>query len=176
MAIKPIVQIPDPVLTTPCKKVGEVNDEIKQLIKDLIDTLDAQTDPQGTGIAAPQIGVSKQVCIVRRWYKNEGEEETYKDYVLINPEILGSSSATDIYWEACLSIPDLFGKVQRHKRVRVRALDENGETVKIKASGFFSRVIQHEIDHLHGVLFSSKIIGEALTEDELDSKYKAQNE
>lgn len=176
MAVKPILQIPNPILNTKCEKVAEINGEIKELITDLLDTLTAQTNPQGTGLAAPQIGVSKRVCIVRRWDRSEDDKETYRDYVLINPEILGASSATDIMWEACLSIPDLFGKVMRNKRVRVSALNENGEEIKIKASGFFARVIQHEVDHLDGILFNSKIIGESLTEAQLDEKYKKEED
>lgn len=178
MAVKKIVQIPDPILKEPCKEVTEFDAELKDFIVDLIDSLNSAHDPPGAGLSAPQIGVSKRICVARRFYESEEyvddetqkneETQKYKDYVLINPKITSASNATEIKWEACLSIPDVYGMVQRHKRITVKAQDENGNPLKIKASGFFARVIQHEIDHLDGVLFTSKVIGETKTEEELD--------
>jgi peptide deformylase len=164
VAVKKIVQIPDSVLTTPCKRVDVVDGAAKKLAKDLLDTVRAAQDPGGAGLAAPQIGVSKNVCIIRK-FQSKDENAQVKDYILINPEITSFSKSTDIKWEGCLSIPDTYGRVQRSKRVTVVGIDENGNKVRIKASGFFARVIQHEVDHLNGVLFTSKVIGETRTEE-----------
>jgi peptide deformylase len=92
-----------------------------------------------------------------------------KDYVLVNPKLISASEDMDIHYEGCLSIPDTYGQVKRHKKIKVSALDENGNEIKINTSGFFARVIQHEMDHLDGILFTSKMIGKVLTEQELDN-------
>lgn len=171
MAVKPIITAPNDVLTMPCEKITEFNDETKRLAKDLIDTLDIQKDPAGAGLAAPQIGISKQMCVVRRFKRDNDGKEYHKDYVLVNPEITSESSAGDINWEACLSIPDKLGQVKRAKRVTVTAEDPAGEAIKIKASGFFARVILHEVDHLNGVLFTEKIIGKLLSDEKFEEMY-----
>lgn len=172
MAKVPVIQAPNEILNTKCTPVG-ANENVQELITNLLDTLHSQRNPEGAGLAAPQIGINKRVCIVRKYATSKDSEiESFKEYVLINPEITSMSDATDIKWEGCLSIPDTYGKVQRAKRVKVIALNEKGEKIKIKAEGFFARVIQHEVDHLNGILFTSKTIGETLTEKELDSLMK----
>jgi len=163
MAVMTIKTIPDPVLLKKCNNVKEIDKKVLAVVNNLIDTLNCAKEPEGAGMAAPQIGVSKNVCVVRRFLP----ENTEKLYVLINPRITSYSKSTKIGWEGCLSVPDTYGKVVRAKRVRVTALDENGGTVTIKASGFFARTLQHEIDHLNGILFTSKIIGDNVTEKEL---------
>ena len=170
MAVKKIVLTPDPILNQKTSKVTEVNEEVKQLIADLIDTLNSATNPEGSGIAAPQIGISKQVCIARRFIEdpNIDGKTIIKDYVLINPEILDASEIQDLGWEGCLSIPNLYGKVLRSRKIKISALNEDGQNIKIKATGFFARVIQHGIDHLQGKLFTEKIIGKPMTEKEFD--------
>ncbi len=105
-------------------------------------------DDDGIGIAAPQVGVSKRICIT----SDAGE----KPQILINPEVAWSSKDTISYQEGCLSVPNVFGPVTRPKAIHVKALNEKGEKVKIKAKGWFSRVTQHEIDHLDGILFIDK--------------------
>jgi peptide deformylase len=154
MAVREIVKIPDPILT---KKAVEavVDEETKKLAKDLIETVDAQTNPKGAGLAAPQIGVSKRVCVVKKFTPDPGnpENELETNFILINPEILSASEAQGAGWEGCLSIPDTYGEVIRSKRVKVRSLDLNGGEFTLKAEGFFARVIQHEIDHLDGIVF-----------------------
>lgn len=171
MAIKPIITAPNTILTSKAEKVQTVDGKTKQIVQDLIDTLNSSKHPQGAGLAAPQIGLSKQICIVRRFISNPNnpEEALTKDYVLINPKLMSESKETSIGWEGCLSIPDTYGKVQRAKKVKVKALNENGEEVKYNATGFFARVMQHEMDHLQGILFTTKVIGKTMTEEELDS-------
>jgi len=174
MAVVPIVKIPDEILNKKCGKVDKLDEDAKKLVKNLLDTLRAAKNPEGAGLAAPQIGVSKRVCIARRFLPNPNNESKplIQDYVLINPKIISSSNETDLGWEGCLSIPDSYGKVLRAKKVKVKALNEEGEEVKINASGFFARIIQHEIDHLDGILFTSKLVGNTITEKELDKILK----
>ena len=168
MAIKPILQAPNIKLNTLCKEVEEVNDEIRQLIQDLKDTLESSIQP-GAGIAAPQIGVLKRVCLVKKFFRDSKTgEENEKIHVLINPIITKTSKETNAWWEGCLSIKDVWGQVRRPEKIKLEYLDEDGKKTKKNTSGYFARLIQHEIDHLNGILFTSKVEGETHTEKELD--------
>lgn len=173
--VKPIVvteenntKIPT-VLVTKCEVVTAVASEIKQLCKDLIETANSSPIP-AAGLSAPQVGVSKRVCLVKKFKFDPSNPnvELVRDYILINPEITNESKSANIEWEGCLSIPELYGRVQRADKISVVALNENGEKIKLKAHGYFARVIQHEVDHLNGILFSSKVIGKLMTEHEMD--------
>lgn len=169
MAIKPIIEIPDPILNKKAEKVEKFDKDTQNLIEDLIDTLTEAKDPEGMGIAAPQIGVSKRICIVRK-FKEFGEEtQTFEDFVLINPEIEKFSKDTIEMWEGCLSIPDKYGKVRRPRKVKVKAQNPEGKEIIMNAGGVLARVIQHEVDHLDGILFTSRVKGPLLTENELDA-------
>lgn len=170
MAIKPILTVPNTKLNTKCEQITEINDEIKQLGKDLLETLLSQKDPEGAGLAAPQIGVLKRICAVRRFIydKENYETSSSKEYLLINPEIVKTSTEKEIYWEACLSIPNTYAQVERPKKIKVEALDIEGNKIRINTSGFFARVIQHEMDHLDGILITDKNIGKTITEEEFD--------
>ncbi|HBT20057.1 MAG TPA: peptide deformylase [Peptococcaceae bacterium] len=145
MAVYSIVKIGDPVLRERAQEVKEVNDTIKKLLKNMADTM---YDAKGVGLAAPQIGVSKRVIVVD---VGEGLVE------LVNPEIIELSDETEIDIEGCLSIPGVQGEVERAKRIRVKGLDGDGNNVIINAEDFFARALQHEIDHLDGVLFVDKV-------------------
>lgn len=173
MAIRKIVTIPNPVLRVKAKKVNSVGEEEKKLAQDLLDTLKVAKDPEGAGIAATQIGVSKKMCVVRNFFPDPAKngEYAYEDYVLINPKIGSASKETEIDYEGCLSVPNTYGKVERYKKIKVDALDISGERIKIKAQDFFARTIQHEIDHLEGILFTDRVIGNVLTEQEMDVMY-----
>ena len=173
MAIRQIVTIPDPVLRNKAQKVSKVGEEEKQLARDLLDTLEVAKDPEGAGIAATQIGVSKKMCVVRNFYPDPAKsgEYTHEDYVLINPKIVSTSKETEIDYEGCLSVPNVYGKVARYKKIKVDALDVSGERIKIKAQDFFARTIQHEIDHLEGILFTDRVIGDVITEQEMDAVF-----
>jgi peptide deformylase len=174
MAVKEILKIPNILLTAPCKEITVFDAETKQLAQDLIETLDVQQNPAGAGLAAPQLGILKRMCVVRKYIIDKEGKETYKSFILINPKLTSESSSTDIRWEACLSIPKKLGKVKRAKRVSIIASDVEGNTFKLKGDGFFARVIQHEIDHLNGVLYTSKIIGELLSDEEFEKSYAAE--
>ena len=171
MPIRQILTTPSPILDKPCQKVTEINSEVESIIKDLKDTLESSKVP-GAGLAANQAGINKHICIVRDFYPNEeGKEDLFHEYVLINPEIKVTSQKQAIDWEGCLSIPDTFGLVKRYKKIKLDALDEGGKKIKLNAEGFFARTIQHEVDHLNGILFTSKVMGVTKTEKELDNLY-----
>ncbi len=177
MAIKEIVKIPNKVLLTKAE-TALIDDATKELAQNLVDTLNIQENPKGAGLAAPQIGILKRVCVVKKFFPdpNNAENELESTFILINPEIITHSEALSLYWEGCLSIPDTYGQVERFKRIRVKALDVNGNEFIMKADDFFARVIQHEVDHLNGVLFTSKVVGKTFTEKELDELEKAKPE
>ena len=153
MAIYNILTSQDPLLRKKSKKITEVDHKIKKIINDLFDTLYAT--PSGVGLAAPQIGILKQVIVI-----DTGEEEPF---ALINPEIISGTGQVDSE-EGCLSCPDQNGIVSRYETVKVEALNEEGQPVLIEADGFLAIVLQHEIDHLQGVLFIDKYIPTAREE------------
>ena len=175
MAIKTIITIPNPILRKPTSKVKDFGADLQNLIKDLKDTLESAEEPEGAGIAATQIGSDKRICIVRDFFENPANPKqiAFNDYVLINPKIISNSKDTDIDWEGCLSVPDQYGKVQRYKKLKVNYEDTKGNKMRIKAHGMLARVIQHEIDHLDGILFTDKLIEDSVSETEFDRLYEA---
>lgn len=147
MAILPIKIYPDPIL----KKKAEIianpkSAEIKALIFDMLETMDAAGN--ALGLAAPQIGKSVRLCIIK--IEN-------KTHILINPKITSKSTKKIIEEEGCLSFPGEFIEIKRSESVIVKTVDENGKTKTIRASGLFARALQHEIDHLDGILFIKRI-------------------
>jgi len=130
----------DPILRQDTEPVAEVTDELRQLISDMFTTMYAA---EGIGLAAPQIGRTERLAVV----DVEGAK-----YTLINPEILAREGAARAE-EGCLSIPDVFGEVERPQRITVRAMDIEGRPFELAADELLARAIQHEIDHLHGRLF-----------------------
>lgn len=164
MAIKEVVKNPAKILSTKTKEVEVINEEIIVLLDDLYDTM---VEYDGVGIAAPQINVSLRVAIVEL-----GEERDILE--MINPTVLTiEGKVIDV--EGCLSFPDLYGEVERPEYVRIEACDREGRVYELEASGFDARAILHEIDHLDGVLFDSKII-RVLTEEELEAMYAEEEE
>lgn len=147
MTIRKIVEHPDPVLETECKPVTTFNKDLKKLVQDMFETM---YDAEGVGLAAPQIGIAEQIAVV-----DVGDDKG--QIVLINP-VVKKSSGSQTGPEGCLSFPGLFGDVERPYEVTVTAQDEKGKTFTIKANDFLARAILHEIDHLHGILFTSKVI------------------
>ncbi|MEE7451525.1 peptide deformylase [Methylobacterium radiotolerans] len=146
MTIRPLVILPDPVLRLGSEPVGPITDEIRTLVADMFETM---YDAPGVGLAAIQIGVAKRVVTI-----DTSKEEGVRDArVFINPEIVWSSEAKRVYDEGCLSIPDYYAEVERPDRVRVKFRDLDGTEREIEADGLLSTCIQHEIDHLNGVLF-----------------------
>lgn len=171
MAVKPILTVPDHILYQKCERVQKVNKEIQTIITDMVDTLLAAKEPEGAGLAAPQLGILKRIIVVRRFFPdpNNPEQELSKEYIFINPKVISSSKETDVHYEACLSVPDTYGQVCRPKLIKFRYMNESGEEEQKKVSGFFARTIQHEIDHLDGIIFTSKVVGDTVTLKELDT-------
>lgn len=176
MAKIKIVQYGNPVLE---KKSEIVTDPTTQEIKDLVNRMLEAVKTYGdgaAGLSAPQIGVLKQVAICRRFDLEErAKTKKGKEWeVMINPVIIQQSNEYSTNWEGCLSINfgDLFGKVTRPKEIEVEYLDLEGERKKIKANDYFAHVIQHEIDHLNGVLFIKYISdpAELYTSEELEDR------
>ena len=147
MAIRTIRTEGDEILRKKSKKVEVIDDKIKELIQDMKDTLHKYN---GVGLAAVQVGILKQIVIIQ-------EEEDAPIYVLINPEII-STSGTQLVEEGCLSFPNKFAKIERPEKVKIRALNEDGEEIEIKAKGLLAQAISHELDHLNGEVFLDKII------------------
>ncbi len=151
MAILPILEAPDPVLRQISSPVEEVNDELRSLIRDMFDTMYAAP---GIGLAAIQVGVPKRLLVIDLQEPEEEEGDPVKDpRVFINPEILETSETTLPYQEGCLSVPDQYAEVLRPDRVRARWLDENGQAHEEWLDGLLAICLQHEIDHLNGILF-----------------------
>lgn len=170
MPVIPIRTIPDPILRKKSKKVKSVDGDVRQVITDLLETLESAKEPEGAGLAAPQLGVSQRIVIVREFLPNpqNPDEILSRDHVLINPRIISASKETQTIWEGCLSVPDTYGKVERPEKIKVRALDQDGNVIQFKASGYFSSVVQHEMDHLDGILFTDKVTGKTISEEELE--------
>ncbi len=145
MSILKIRKYGDPILRKKCQEVKDVNQEIKRLADDMAETM---FEFEGAGLAAPQIGKEKRVITA-----NLGNG---KSLSLINPEILKKTGKT-IMEEGCLSLPDIFVEIKRPEKVIVEGLDKDGKKVRIKAKALLSRILQHEIDHLNGILMIDRI-------------------
>lgn len=154
----PIVIAPDPILRKENQEVTAITDELLQLLDDMYETMLAN---DGVGIAAPQVGKNLQVAIV--------EVEEGDRFELINPKIIQKSGA-DIDVEGCLSIPHTYGTVERATEITVRYFDREGEEIEVQAYDFLARAMQHEMDHLQGVLFTDKVI-EYIAEEDLEDYY-----
>ena len=151
MTVRRVVLLGEEVLRTPTTEIESFGEETQSLIQDLFDTM---YDAEGIGIAAPQIGVSLRVCVMDLTRQDDSESQRL---TLINPVMLESSKAVEKATEGCLSIPGMEEVVKRASRIVVRAQDELGRTFDLEAEGLLSRVIQHEVDHLDGILFFDRI-------------------
>jgi len=162
--IKEILQIGDPILVTKTNPVKDTQStEVKKVIRDLLDTCHKNADISA-GLAAPQIGYNMSICVCRRVdleAKDEQLDEEKLWTVLINPHVVKESHKNTLEWEACLSIgrgdDNLWGPVERPKKVTVNYVDIDGMPQTIEAIDYFGHIVQHEIDHLAGVLFISYI-------------------
>ncbi len=146
MALLEILTAPDPRLKKKAAPVDQVDDEIRRLMDDMLETM---YDAPGIGLAAPQVGVSKRVLVID--LAREGEEP--QPLQIANPEIVWVSDEDATYEEGCLSVPDHYGEVVRPAAVKVRCLDRENEIREIEADGLLATCLQHEIDHLDGILF-----------------------
>jgi peptide deformylase len=146
MTIRPILTLPDPRLRLVSEPVRHVDAEIRSLMNDMLETM---YDAPGIGLAAIQIGVQKRVVVIDTAKK----DETPRPLFIVNPEIVWSDPELSGHEEGCLSIPEYFGEVERPARVRARYLDRSGNPQELEADGVLATALQHEIDHLNGVLF-----------------------
>ena len=137
---------PDPILRKKCAPLEKVDDDIRKLMKDMLETM---YDAPGIGLAAVQIGILKRLVVL-----DVSKDENKKDPLfLINPEIIKKSDDTSIYEEGCLSLPGQFAEIERPAECFLKYIDLNGQEKELKAKGLLSTCIQHEVDHLNGVLF-----------------------
>lgn len=143
-----IVLAPDPVLKTKCDPIERIDDEVRALMDDMLHTM---YEAEGIGLAAPQIAINKRLLVLDVEQGKDGERDT--PMIFANPEIIWSSEEPNIYNEGCLSIPTHYAEIERPKIVRVKYLDRDGKHQEIEADGLLATCLQHEIDHLDGVLF-----------------------
>lgn len=162
-----IITLPNPHLRTKSVRVHVVTDQTRQLIKDMTDASldweDSRPHEISAALAAVQIDSLERVVIVR----SDFDDKSIREFVpLINPEIVKYEGSVVSDYEGCLSVNGFYGKVPRYSKVRVKALNANGEEIRIKAEGFLARVLQHEIDHTNGIVFVDHI------EDKHDAFYR----
>lgn len=155
MPAQPILCYPHPVLKKVSHAVTVIDDDIRRLIDDLLDTMGA--GPGSVGVAAPQIGVTLRVCVVDVSASRHGKDNNHGLLVMVNPEIVHWEGGA-IMREGCMSVPDYTGDVERATAITVRFLDGEGTEREIEASGFEAVAIQHEMDHLDGILFLDRIV------------------
>ena len=159
MSILKIARLGHPILQKKTLIVKKIpSSSIKQLINDMTETM---LDAKGVGLAAPQVHINKQVIIFR--IPEEEEEKQRKNNTieitaLINPKISKISEETDTQWEGCLSIPGMTGLVKRYAKINYEGFDMNGNLIKKKAEGLHARIVQHEFDHLNGILYINRLV------------------
>lgn len=162
-----IITLPNPALRAKSKKVTIITPELRKVIKDMkAATLDWEASrPHELGVALAAIQIDKPWRIIA--IRSDFEDKANRDFnIFINPEIIKREGEVEKDYEGCLSVKDIYAKVPRYSKVRLRALDEEGQPIRVKAEGFLARVIQHEIDHINGVMFVDHI------KDKPDSFFK----
>jgi peptide deformylase len=146
MAALPILTIPDPVLRKPATPIERVDDELRRLMDDMLATM---YDAPGIGLAAPQIGISRRLIVM-----DPAKDDAPKiPMIMVNPEILERSEELRLHEEGCLSIPDITAEIERPAMTRVSFIDRAGKKQEMALEGIWSTIVQHEIDHLNGILF-----------------------
>jgi len=150
MTIKPLIILPDPILRQVSQPIETVDGEVKKLADDMLETM---YDAPGIGLAAIQIGVARRMLVLD--VSKDGDEK--QPLVFINPEIVSATDARSVYEEGCLSIPDYYAEVERPAAIKVKHLDREGKEQLTEADGLLATCLQHEIDHLNGVLFIDHI-------------------
>ena len=162
-----IITLPGKHLRRRSQKVGVITDEVRRVIEDMkaaaLDWEASRPHEVGVALAAIQINRPLKIIIVRNDFDNK-EDKTFS--VFINPQIVKLEGDIEEDFEGCLSVSDIYGKVPRHTKLRMRAQDQNGESVRVRAEGFLARVLQHEVDHLNGTVFVDHI------EDQPEAFYK----
>jgi peptide deformylase len=170
MAVLEICKYPEPVLLKKAKPVGKLDDELKKLIQDMLETM---YDAPGIGLAANQIGRPIRIIV----YDVTPKDQERNPSVLINPEII-ESEGEQVMEEGCLSVPEYYSDVKRSAKVKVRGLDLEGNPVEICGEDLLATVLQHEIDHLNGILFIDRIsaLKRTLYKKRVQKKLKKQEE
>ena len=140
-----IIVEPDPILRKKCDPLEKVDDEIKRLMKDMLETM---YDAPGIGLAAIQIGILKRLVVI-----DISKDEKKNPLFLVNPKIISQSKTTSVYEEGCLSLPGQFAEIERPSECLVKYIDLDGKEKELKADGLLATCIQHEVDHLNGILF-----------------------
>lgn len=153
-----IVTLPEPNLRKRSQKIGLITDDIKKLIADMtaatIDWENSRDHEAAVGLAAIQVNKLYRIFIIR----NDFEDTENKQFtVFINPEIVKKVGPMEEDYEGCLSVPDIYGKVPRYESVKVKAMNEHGQSFRVTAHGYLARILQHEVDHTHGTLFIDHI-------------------
>jgi peptide deformylase len=155
MPVQKILTFPHPLLKKRTHRIERIDDAIRGLAEDLIDTMTA--GPGSVGVAAPQIGVSLSACVVDVSHNRNGKENNHGLLIMLNPEIIAASGSS-VMREGCMSVPDYTGDVERATCITVSYMDLTGDSRQLEATGFEAVAIQHEMDHLDGVLFLDRII------------------
>ncbi|MBR1916150.1 MAG: peptide deformylase [Alphaproteobacteria bacterium] len=152
MSILALREYPDPILHQKAEVVSKIDDELRLFLDDMLETM--YTD-HGVGLAAPQVGVSKRMIVIDAEQKEdeEGHHQKGNPIALINPEIIYTSEETIFFCEGCLSIPEQRADVERFQKIKVRYQDTTGAVKEIEAEDYLAVVLQHEIDHLDGILY-----------------------
>lgn len=155
MSVLKLYEYPHPVLHLKAEKVIKVDDELRRFLDDLLETMYAD---KGVGLAAPQVGVSKRMIVIDTEQRDEdGNYQPGRPMYLINPEIVYKSEEKILFCEGCLSVPGQSAEVERHQKIKVRYLDYDGNECEIEAEDYPAVVLQHEIDHLDGILYIDRI-------------------
>lgn len=149
MAVLKLYEYPDEVLRQKCEKVSKVDDELRRFLDDMLETMYVD---KGCGLAAPQVGVTKRIIVLDDNPSDE-DKSARRPMFLVNPEIIWRSDEMVLFNEGCLSLPDQRAEVERHEKVRVHYVDYNGNEQEILADDLLAIILQHEIDHLDGVLY-----------------------
>lgn len=157
-----IISVPDPQLRQRARRVGAITQETRDIVETMktaaVEWEKSRENEVGVALAAPQIGVLERIVIVR---SHPEDKDNHEFEVFINPEITKYEGERETEPEGCLSVPDMYGVVARYGTIRVSAMDLDGRTFRMKAHGFLARVLQHEIDHLHGKLFVDTVEDDA---------------
>ncbi len=176
MSILKIARLGHPILYKKALPVDNIVESgIKRIVHDMSETM---IDYKGIGLAAPQVHVNQQIIIFRILDNQEKESNEIKITALINPTITKISEETDNQWEGCLSIPGMLGLVKRHSSISYEGFDLSGNKVEQKAEGLHARIVQHEYDHLNGIVFTHRLVDKKAYgyEDEIEEYWKKKHE